>query len=404
MLQCVIGRAYLYNIRLAFPAMDGLIMGFLDALFKPKDQSDEDAERSALIMRRLKSRHDSETGKWLALMQDPNETPPPRGPAPTLVSLDRREVVNDAPYVPPMEAQYTSLAVEGNAQAVAHGNETVEWVNSLFAEFDRQSRTFNSTAEGTHLVMTVHPPSYTFESSSTIDKYDPYKKISIFKGHVSTLYWAMLVQGYESKIDVYIISADEILNFTINDIRQSQVSPFLSLQSSKVDGRRIWNFGETTITAQTIPLLSKELLGDLVRVAAGTMSEDELFTDHQTELKLGETVAQGFDPLKATQSLPALPQPGAAKATAHVLQPKEKTPQEVVDGLISWKACAALTDAINQDLSTLVSRAGSLDPANDKEALDKLQDVATSLRELSGHVGTAVAEHRPSKGSKYNPS
>lgn len=382
-------------------------MGFLDALFKPKDQSDEDAERSALIMRRLKSRHDSETGKWLALIQDPNEAPPPRGPAPSLVSLDRREVLNDAPYVPPVEAQYINIAQETAASTeAAPGNETVGWVNRLFAEFDRQASTFNSTAQGTELMMTVHTPSYTFESSSTSDVYDPYKKVSIFKGHVSTLHWAMLVQGTESKIDVYIISSDEILNFTINDIRQSQISPFFTLTSTKVDGHRVWNFGDTRVIAKAIPLLAKELLGDLIRVAAGTMSEDELFSDRGVELKLGETVAQGFDSTRSALKLPTIPAPVAAPATPtkHVLQPTEKTSEELVLGLASWKACAALNDAINQDLSTLVSRAGSLDAATDKEALEKLQGVATALRELSGQVSQVVAEHRPSKGSKYNPS
>lgn len=388
-------------------------MGFLDALFKPLAQSDEDAERSAIVMRRLKSRHDTETGKWLALMDDPtNQAPPSKVPAPRLASIDKREVLNEAPYVPPMEAQYLApelSAPSSTAQAVVEGNQTVDWVNTLFSEFERQSKKFNASAEGTHLIMTVHRPTFTFETSSTIDKHDPYKKVSVFKGHVSTVNWAMLVQGYESKIRVYIISSDEILNFTINDIRQSQIIPFMEITSSMVDGRRVFNFGETKICSQAIPRLAKELLGDLVRVSAGTMSEDELYVDGKVDLKLGETVARGFPALKPPETVP-VPEVSAKKSgkttSAHPLQPKEKTPEELIKGLSTWPACTALIEAMNKDISALASRKSNLDPENekDKEALEQLQEIAGALRTLSGQVSEVVAEYHPSKGSKYNPS
>src|SRR5262249_49143966 len=124
--------------------------------------------------------------------------------------------------------------------------------------------------------------------------YDPHKKLSIFKGHIATLHWGMLVQGYEEKIDVYMISADEILNFTLNDIRKSNTPSFMTIASSLSDSHRIWNVGGVTVGPETVPLLAKELLGDLIRIATGTMTESELFADHSKSLKLGDTVAQGF--------------------------------------------------------------------------------------------------------------
>ncbi len=39
----------------------------------------------------------------------------------------------------------------------------------------------------------------------------------------------MLVQGYEEKIDVYVIAADEILNFTLNDIRKSGETAYMTV-------------------------------------------------------------------------------------------------------------------------------------------------------------------------------
>lgn len=68
----------------------------------------------------------------------------------------------------------------------------------------------------------------------------------------------------------------------------------MTVESSMVDDRRVWNIGGTPISLETIPFLSKELLGDLIRVATGTMDESELFSDLKTKLKLGETVAHGY--------------------------------------------------------------------------------------------------------------
>jgi len=141
--------------------------------------------------------------------------------------------------------------------------------------------------------LTVNHPKFTFETPSFEN---PNSKISIFKGHVVAQHWAMLVQGYQERIDVYVIAADEILNFTLNDIRKSGLSPFMSVESSMEGDRRVWNIAGTPISLETIPFLSKELLGDLIRVATGTMDESELFTDLKTKLKLGETVAHGYSP------------------------------------------------------------------------------------------------------------
>lgn len=271
-------------------------MGFLDKLFKPKAQPEEDANRSTLMMERLKARRGQETGKWLALMEDASRLPPePTGPASTIEDVDQREVLDEAPYVPPMEAQIASMSIAGSKEPSATAdqeNPTVAGVEKLFAEFQRQAAEYNASADS-QLMLTVNHPKFTFETPSFEN---PNSKISIFKGHVVAQHWAMLVQGYQERIDVYVIAADEILNFTLNDIRKSGVSPFMSVESSMVGDRRVWTIAGTPISLETIPFLSKELLGDLIRVATGTMDESELFTDLKTKLKLGETVAHGYSP------------------------------------------------------------------------------------------------------------
>ncbi len=274
-------------------------MGFLGDLFKPKAQSQEDAQRSQMMMERLKARRGPETAKWLSMMEDAGRLPPPEGPPPTIEDVDEREVIDDTPYVPPMEAQYTDVADDGpkpDLSAPEEQNQTVAWVEKLFAEFQRRADEYNSATTEGQLKLIVNPPEFTFEKPNFEEAYNAKERVSIFKGHIVAQHWAMLIQGYEKRIEVYVISGDDILNFTLNDIRNLGVSPFMTIEASEDNNSLAWNIAGTIISQQTLPLLAKELLGDLIRISAGTMSEEELFADFQTGLKLGETVAHGYTP------------------------------------------------------------------------------------------------------------
>jgi len=376
-------------------------MSLFGNLFKPKAQSDEEANRSVEILERLKQRRGQETGKWLAIMQEASKAPPVLGPPPRLEDVDVREVLDEAPYSPPIQSQYFTLSpqqmvVAPKAAGVApveapapQHNETADWVNRLFAEFSRQAADYNASATGTHVVLTVHSPEFRYEPVNYEQGYQAQQTISIFKGHIGSLHWAMLVQGYEDKIDIYVISADEVLNFKLNDVRESQTAPFMTIASTIENEHRVWNVGGTPIDAQTVPLLAKELLGDLVRIATGTMSEAELFADHSTALKLGETVAHGY----ASQQ----PPPPTADANTYTLRDQVAT-------LTTWSACSALLNALHQDLSWLTSTAGAIDPEKDQETAKYLHDLSTAMRTLSGQVDALLSENHPAQGSKYNAS
>jgi|AGTN01.2.fsa_nt_gi hypothetical protein len=269
-------------------------MGFFANLFKPKAQPEEDVDRSVKMMEKLKARRGQETGKWLALMESGSRVPPPSGPEPTIEDVDQREILDEAPYVPPLEAQIASFSDIEGAVPDTEKNQTVAGVEKLFAEFQHQADEYNTSAAATQIFLMVHPPEFTFEEPTYEHSRNPVQKVSVFKGHIVAQHWALFVQGYEDKIDIYVISADEILNFTLNEIRKAGVTPFITIESTMVDGKRLWNVAGTRICLDTLPLLAKELLGDLIRIATGTMSEEELFADYQTDLKLGETVAQGY--------------------------------------------------------------------------------------------------------------
>src|SRR5580698_2138657 len=80
-------------------------MGLMSNLFKPKAQSDAEADASARTLQRLKAHRGEETGKWLSLMLD-KPIPQPPGPPPTVEDVDRTEKIDEAPYSPPIEARY----------------------------------------------------------------------------------------------------------------------------------------------------------------------------------------------------------------------------------------------------------------------------------------------------------
>jgi hypothetical protein len=376
--------------------------------FKPKSQSKSEADASHRMLQTLKERRGEETGKWLALMQDKADIPPP-APTPTVEDVDQRETISpNEVYTPPLEAQYTELIASGSAPAAATAvapartappakerNETVDWVKKLFQEFARQATEFNGTASGTEMVMTVRPPEFTFETPH-YGVYDPQKKISVFKGHIATTHWAMLIQGYNDKIDVYVIPSESILNFTLNDIRKSELSSFMTLEFKDVQGKKMWTTSGHPITPDTMPLLAKELLGDLVRISSGTMSESELFAHHEPDLKLGETVAQGYAP--KPESRPA------SNAVPTSIDALEAVKIPSVETMATWPACNALLKAIDDDLARITSSEGAIDPSKDQADIDRLHEIAGRLRTLSGELSGLLAQYHPAGGSKYNPS
>jgi hypothetical protein len=143
-------------------------------------------------------------------------------------------------------------------------------------------------------------------------------------------------------------------------------------------------------------LLAKELLGDLVRVASGSMNEGELFGSQLSELKLGENVAKGFSN-----------QPGAqdsGDASLVPAGPGDESSKSFLANLDTWQAATAMVQAMDKDLPRLINHKSDIDPAKNAAAIEHLEDVITRLRTLSGEIGGLLADYHPAKGSKYNAS
>jgi hypothetical protein len=379
-------------------------MGIFGNLFKSDTQSEEEVKNSELVLERLKQRRGQETGKWLNLMRDPKAAIK-AGPPPTIEDIDLQDSVKEAPYTPPIESQYTTLAPgqSGVTTAAKQGDvpkgELVEWVGKLFNEFARQAAEFNASATGTKLVVTVRNPVFTYEAPR-YGEYQAEKKVGMFKGHLATQIWAMWIQGYDDKTDVYVIPAEMVLKFTLDDIRKSDLTPFMTIDSKPGASGREWSIEGTVIPADSIEPLATELLGDLVRIATGQMDEAELFGNHSAGLKLGQNVAQGYVNAPAE---PGATGAGAPQAAGPPPTSGGRPPAKTLENLATWPAAQQLMKAIDEDILWLNEQEGLLDPS-EKDLMEKVHVVSGKLRTLAGQVSGLVADNQPRAGSKYNAS
>src|SRR5215475_4122763 len=138
-------------------------MGIFGSLFKSQPQSDDEAKKSSQMIENLKKYRGEETGKWLSMMKRDDQFIPKPSAKPTIQDVDQRDTLNEAPYTPPVSAQYTTAsynvgqlttAVAQQEGATLPQSAYTEWVSKLFSDFAVQASNFNSSAQGTHLIVT----------------------------------------------------------------------------------------------------------------------------------------------------------------------------------------------------------------------------------------------------------
>jgi hypothetical protein len=375
-------------------------MGIFGNFFKPQPPSEAEAQKSETVIDQLRKRRGEETGRWLNMMSRDTRNIPVAGPVPTVADIDSRPVIDEAPYTPPARAQYATMSMPvvkvPENQSLA-SSEAVQWINRLFAEFAIQSASFNSSAQGTHLVINVHAPEFEFQKAQ-LDTYTTERKVALFKGHLATLQWGMLVQGNENKIEVYVVPAEQILDFMVHDI-SGAFQPFLTIDSRDVERTKEWHIGGSTITFDTIPMLAKELLGDLIRIASGNMDESELFREHEHGLKLGETVAQGF-----ARPVPPLPPPVLEPADPRFTATGANAANfGTINSLATWGVASQFVGTVDRDLLWLAQQKADAERNGNAVAAKQLDQLITKLRTISGELGLLVADYNPA-ASKYNAS
>ncbi len=371
-------------------------MGIFSNFFKSNSLPEDEIQESENVMRKLREKRQEATHEWVASIQDPGSLLPPSytkiaiPPKPTIEDVDQREAEDSFVYTPPVEAMYTPFDDDDTLGGLARAKNisASDWVSRMFEEFERQGNSFNSSAQGTNLVVSIHPPQYTEELVSG-GVYGQDTKVRFFKGYVSTTYWGMLLHGHHDKIDVYIVPAEAILQLTLSDISQSGFSPFLTIDSQVKNGEIEWHVGGDTIAFAAIANLAKELIADLIKVASGKIKNDELFAEHKGGLKLDQGVAQNL-----SQVMRTIKDDGPVAAVATAVKPAQADP---VQNLAAFNAGNRFADAIAQDLAA-ISRLTEIGSGTDEAMVDQLRDMSTAMRTIHGQVTSFVAQYRPKKG------
>jgi len=215
--------------------------------------------------------------------------------------------------------QTAAPAVLADTQSTENQQEhqLIQWLDALFDQFEIYGTRFNRTAQGTDLLVACTRPEKNGQVKEQPDQTAHQNSAEkTYQGDLATRYWAMLLRGTTGTITVYIIPAEVLLGFSLHKIDESVYRPLLVIESCWKDNQLTWHIGGTCITPDQIPLLAKELFGDLIRVASGQMSESELFAHPLQELSLGENLAVGYKmPPCASEEL-AAQSTGSVKATA----------------------------------------------------------------------------------------
>jgi len=373
-------------------------MGIFSNFFKSQPLPEDEIQESENVMRKLREKRQENTSQWVASIQDPNSVLPPSytrvriPPRPTIEDVDQREQPDDFVYTPPMEAMYTPFDETENLNGMQRltNNSSTEWVARIFEEFEHQGNVFNTSAQGTNLVLSIHPPKYTEE---TIDGgvYGKESKVRFFKGYVSTSFWGMLLHGHHDKIDVYIVPAEAILEMTLSDIGQSGFSPFITIDSEVKNGNLEWHVGGSTIVYESIPNLAKELLGDLIKIASGKLKTDDLFAADGSSLKLDPGAAQNLSQVMRIIN----DESTSSAATAVKAPPPVQAAATQIANLDTFTVADNLVNSIVRDMAVLSRLADPMTPSQDQDAREKLSALTTAMRTLHGQVSTFVAQYKP---------
>jgi hypothetical protein len=378
-------------------------VGIFSNFFKSQPLPEDEIQESENVMRKLKEQRQEDTSQWVASIQDPNSMMPATytrvkiPPKPTIEDVDKREEADDFVYTPPEEAMYTPFEDDDTlGLARAKNSSSTDWVSKIFQEFERQGNTFNASAQGTNLVLSIHPPQYTEEVVAG-SVYGQDTKVRFFKGYVSTSFWGMMLHGHHDKIDVYIVPAEAILQLSLSSIEQSGFSPFMTIDSAINNGELEWHVGGTTILYAAIPNLAKQLLGDLIKIASGKLQEEELFADKAGGLKLDQGAVQNL-----SQVLRIIPDgassPGAGAPASTVATAVKPVQADPMAGFMSFAAADRLVDAVSNDLTALARLANSGAPSQGDASDQQLKDLATAMRTLLGQVSTFSAQYKPKQG------
>ena len=239
------------------------------------------------------------------------------------------------------------------------------FIERLFDDFDRYAADFNSRVGGTDLIVSTSRPSH--DPTIGADAIAPMSES--YSGHISTRFWAMVFAVEQRRVDVYIIPAEVLLAFKAGTEKAGGYQPFMTLFGVSQPNHYYWQLGNKALYESGLPALAKELFKDLVQVACGKLSEDELASP---------LVAEALEPIS--------------------FQP-EPLPNMVPEACASaefWQRADLFSDAINNELARLSIAATMAACMEHGAAKSVVLRHANSFQTLAG-----VAPQRPDNAVGY---
>jgi hypothetical protein len=277
------------------------------------------SEASHVVLSTLRPRRGLETGRWLNNLA--TETQQTAQPRPAAVVRQRASAYD----------------------------EMVKYMDLLFQQLNDLSFEFNKTAVDSNLLVTLERP----EPREKPARPGVFGQVErIYAGRLTTSQWALGVLGTGEKISIYLIPAAMLLAFIAGQISDRDYPPFMDITGTESGGETVWMIGGQATRIDAIPHLAKELLGDLIRVASGVMSDSELFASGPDKLKLGENLAVGYPEAKKQESK-AQAESGGKSGTGEL---------SVAD------ACDLVDGAVDRELKRLYDQASKLKPESDQAA------------------------------------
>jgi len=204
----------------------------------------------------LKSKRGAETGRWLSSLV----------PESAIQAQQPRETTGSSAF-----------------------EEIISWMDKLFKQFSELTYEFNKSAVGTDLLISYEKPQVHEKKSDEV-WYKPVTKT--YQGRLTTRQWALVIRGRDAKISIFLLPAGMLIAFNSDQVSEEEVAPFMEVIHTPAG---VWTISGETAPEETIPHLAKEILGDLIRVSSGVMSDSELFDAHDQNPTLGENLAVGFE-------------------------------------------------------------------------------------------------------------
>lgn len=348
-------------------------------------------EASQVVLETLKTKRRTETAQWLSGLEKQIESHA------TSSSVSQNNLPSLSANPPGTGFSQTSTDSTMIGQAV-------QWLDKMFVQFELYASQFNLTHRGTNLVVSCTRPIKRTNDTGGLYSEGNDDCLS-YAGHIATQFWALVVRGCTTKVEVFIIPAELLIAFSVSTTNESGHEPLIILEPSWREKEIIWHVQNNIVTADQIPALSKELFGDLIKVASGQMTEAEVIANPIETISSNDNptippVAPSVPKPRSSPLIEELINPSPPKTTSAVntkqTVPTPNTAAVSISSLESIKVANQLLVTIDRDIKNLMESGKQALEMDDSSAFENVKGLTTKLEALKNLISTTLTNIHPS--------